>query len=313
MTYYSTLAGDLAHARPKSVSLFTEATLRALRGAGSDNPNDEWWVNTSRLHEAVDHFMKEPVFAGKVAGVQIPAVNAMPVFAVHRLTGPPIVPVYVGCVPQEANGTAEFICRQGDAEKSRRAVGDLNPADPTGRWLLDLALGEYEFEARLAPDDVRVRSKRNPARLPHRRPGEDAMTGRLYVRLECGYSGDVAKGCSPHWWAMCTRSPRAIRRCVRSRCRSGGTRRRHSSTCRQGVTSLSQPASGQILSEDVEVRDGEDVTVQLELSESPYRKSHAAIRRRQHRVLGHLPRRGELPGAEVARVARVHAARSEIR
>jgi hypothetical protein len=159
VTYYSTLAGDLSHARPNSVSLFTEAALRALRGAGSDDPTEEWWVSTSRLHEAVDHFMKEPVFAGKVAGVQIPAVKEMPVFSVHKLTEPPIVPVYVGCVPQEANGTAEFICRQGGAEKSRRAVGELDPADPTGRWLLDLELGEYEFEARLAPDDVRVRSK----------------------------------------------------------------------------------------------------------------------------------------------------------
>ncbi len=157
--YYSTLAGDLSHARPNSVSLFTEATLRALRGAGSDNPDEEWWVNTSRLHEAVDHFMKEPVFAGKVAGVQVPAVNGMPVFDLHLLVGLPVVPVYVTCVPQEANGTAEFVCRQGGAEKSRRAVGALDPADPTGRWLLDLALGEYEFEARLAPDDVRVRSR----------------------------------------------------------------------------------------------------------------------------------------------------------
>ena len=168
MTYYSTLAGDLAHARPKSVSLFTEATLRALRGAGSDNPNDQWWVNTSRLHEAVDHFMKEPVFAGKVAGVQIPAVNAMPVFAVHRLTGPPIVPVYVGCVPQEANGTAEFICRQGDAEKSRRPSATQSGGP------------NRQVAARPGARRVRVRGQararrragpvKDPARLPHRRP-----------------------------------------------------------------------------------------------------------------------------------------------
>jgi hypothetical protein len=159
MVYYSTLAGDLSHARPNSVSLFTQAILRALLGAGSDNPDDEWWVNTSRLHEAVDHFMKQPVFAGKVAGVQVPAVRDLPVFDLHQLIGLPVVPVYVGCVPEEANGTAEFVCRQSGAEKSRRAVGALDAADPTGRWVLDLDLGEYEFEARLAPDDVRVRSK----------------------------------------------------------------------------------------------------------------------------------------------------------
>jgi hypothetical protein len=166
MTYYATLAGDFSHARPNSVSLFAEATLRALRGAGSDDPKDEWWVNTTGLHGAVDHFMKEPMFAGKVAGVQIPQVNLMSVFDLHRLTGPPVVPVYVGCSPPEDNETAEFVCRQDGAEKFRRAVADLDAADPTGRWLLDLALGEYEFEARLASDDVRVRSK--PIRPPFR-------------------------------------------------------------------------------------------------------------------------------------------------
>jgi hypothetical protein len=159
MTYYSTLPGDLSHARPNSVSLFTEATLRALRGAGSDNPNDEWWVSTSRLHEAVHYFMNEPGFAGKLVGLQIPGTNAMPVFPVHQLIAPPLFPVYVGCVPEEDNGAAEFFCRQGFAEKFHRAVGDLDPADPTARWLLDLEPGMYEFEARLAPDDVRVRSK----------------------------------------------------------------------------------------------------------------------------------------------------------
>jgi hypothetical protein len=158
ITYYSTLAGDLSHARPDSVSLFTDALLRGLCGAGSDDSAGDWWVNTSRLHEAVDHFMKEPVFAGKIAGVQIPGVNAMPVFPVHQLATP-IVPVYVSCVPQADNGTAEFICRQNDKVAKRRAAGDLDPVDPAGRWLLDLPLGEYEFEARIAPNDVRLRSR----------------------------------------------------------------------------------------------------------------------------------------------------------
>ena len=167
MTYYATLAGDFSHARPNSVSLFAEATLRALRGAGSDDPTNEWWVNTNRLHEAVVHFMKEPVFAGKVAGVQIPAVNLTSGFDLHQLTGLPVVPVYIGCSPPEGNDIAEFVCRQDGTERSRRAVGELDPADPTGRWLIDLVLGAYEFEARLAPDDVRVqvRQIRPPFRI----------------------------------------------------------------------------------------------------------------------------------------------------
>jgi hypothetical protein len=159
MTYYSTLAGDLSHARPNSVSLFTEAVLRALRGAGGDDPEGVWQVSTGRLHEAVTHFMKDPVFAGGVVGVQVPAVTSVPVFDVHQLSDPPVVPVYVSCVPQDENQTAEFVCRQAGAERSRRLAGDLNPNDPTGRWLLDLTLGTYEFEARIAPNDVRIQSR----------------------------------------------------------------------------------------------------------------------------------------------------------
>jgi hypothetical protein len=103
--------------------------------------------------------MKEPVFAGALAGVQVPAVNAMPVFDIHELNDLPVVPVYVGCVPHDENETAEFVCRRNGAEFSRRLVGDADPMDPTGRWLLDLMLGTYEFEARLGPGDVRVQSR----------------------------------------------------------------------------------------------------------------------------------------------------------
>lgn len=159
VTYYATLAGEPSHAQRHSESYFTGALLRALRGAGSDDPDGQWWVNTSRLHEAVHHFMGERILAGLVPGVQTPAVNAMPVFAIHQLTAPPVVPVYVTCTPPEDNDAAEFVCRRDGAEASRRAAGAADPADPTGRWLLELPLGEYEFEARVAPGDVRVRSR----------------------------------------------------------------------------------------------------------------------------------------------------------
>lgn len=159
ITYYATLSGDLAYARPGTVSLFTEAMLRALRGAGSDDADGAWWVNTSRLHEAITHFMNQPVFAGTAAGVQVPAVSAMPVFPLHHVADGPLVPVYVGCVPSEANASAEFVCRQGGQERCHRTPAEIDPNDPTKVWLVDLPAGSYEFEARLAPNDCRVNSR----------------------------------------------------------------------------------------------------------------------------------------------------------
>ena len=163
--YYATLAGDRSHGRPGQVSLFTEALLRSLRGAGSDDPEGDWRVTTTRLQEAIDHFMRQPQFAGAIAGVQVPTVGELPVFDLHHLTGPPVVPVYVGLDEPTDNALAEFVCRQGGAERLRRRPVDAGTApagEPLfgaggagGEWSIELAFGEYEFEALLGELDVR--------------------------------------------------------------------------------------------------------------------------------------------------------------
>jgi len=156
--YYATLAGDLSHARPGEVSLFTQALLRGLRGAGSDDPEGDWRVTTILLQQAIDHFMKQPMFAGKVAGVQVPVVGELPGFDLTELTAPPTVPVYVGCAPPDDNATAEFVCRRAGAECGRRAADGADPADPVAEWSLDLPFGEYEFQATLGAGEVRSKS-----------------------------------------------------------------------------------------------------------------------------------------------------------
>ena len=156
--YYATLAGDQSHARPGQVSLFTEALLKSLAGAASDDPEGDWRVNTSHLLEAIDHFMHEPRFAGAVAGVQVPSVGELPIFVLHRLPGPPVVPVYVGCEPAHDNADAEFVCREDGLERLRRQVGDVDDADPESEWAIELRFGNYDFEARLGDQDVRTKT-----------------------------------------------------------------------------------------------------------------------------------------------------------
>jgi Caspase domain len=153
--YYSTLAGDQSHARPGKVSLFTEALLKALGGAGSDNPEGDWRVTTSRLQEAIDHFMKEPSFAGAIAGVQVPVAGEMPVFEFHHLPGPPMVPVYVTCKSSQDNAVAEFVCRNRGQIQGRRPTAEVDVSDPTAEWAFELLFGDYEFEAMVTLHDVR--------------------------------------------------------------------------------------------------------------------------------------------------------------
>jgi hypothetical protein len=133
--------------------------LKALRGAAGDKfaDGDPWRVSTMRLLEAIGHFLRQPTFAGAVSQVQRPTVNGVAAFMVHELTGPPLVPVYVGCLPPESNGIAKFACRQAGRKPQRRKAADLDPQDPNRPWVVDLALGTYEFEARIETGDVRTR------------------------------------------------------------------------------------------------------------------------------------------------------------
>ncbi|MET7703313.1 caspase family protein [Streptomyces sp. NPDC005485] len=156
--YYATLAGDQSHARPGQVSLFTEALLKSFAGAASDDPEGDWRVNTSHLLEAIDHFMHERQFAGAVAGVQVPSVGELPIFVLHLLPGPPVVPVYVGCDPAQDNADAEFVCREDGLERLRRQPDHADGADPECEWAIELRFGNYDFEAHLADQDVRIKT-----------------------------------------------------------------------------------------------------------------------------------------------------------
>jgi hypothetical protein len=171
-TYFATLAGDKAYSRQDEVSLFTEALLRSLKGAASDNPEeDEWRVNTVRLQEAISHFMKEPIFAGEVAGVQVPVANELAEFPLHQLTSEPEVPVYVGCDPDiDSNELAEFVCLVGADEKGRRKLVDVDPANPKSEWALSLSHGDYLFRAEFAGGQARESNVIN-VRPIHKRIG----------------------------------------------------------------------------------------------------------------------------------------------
>ncbi|MEH0416624.1 caspase family protein [Streptomyces sp. B21-083] len=158
--YYATLAGDSSYGRTDEVSLFTEALLKSLAGAASDDPEGDWQVNTSQLLTAIDHFMHQPSFAGPVANVQVPSVGELPVFVLHQLAGTPVVPVYVGCDPAEDNAEAEFVCRedgQDGRERLRRAAGDIDTDDPECEWAIELGFGNYVFEAHLGDHEVRTK------------------------------------------------------------------------------------------------------------------------------------------------------------
>jgi Caspase domain len=153
LPYYATLAGEMSHAIPDKISLFTDALLRGLQGVGSDNPEDDVWrVSTGRLQEAIHHFMTQPTFAGKLAGVQVPTVKELPIFDLHQLVKPPVVPVYVGCRDPVYNQTAEFRCLRQGQLCNQRPAGGSDPDDPFAEWPVNLEFDRYDFRAKVAND-----------------------------------------------------------------------------------------------------------------------------------------------------------------
>ncbi|OBJ08570.1 caspase family protein [Mycobacterium sp. 1465703.0] len=157
ITYFATLAGSDSHARPNQASLFTDALIKGLRGAGSDNTDDGsgWCVTTTRLQDALNHFLGEPTFAGQMAKVQIPVATELITYDLHSLSGQPTVPVYVRCPTPDETKRAQYVCllKLNLEEKARR-----EPDGKDGEKVFELPADEYLFMATLAAEDIRTKT-----------------------------------------------------------------------------------------------------------------------------------------------------------
>jgi len=139
--FYSTLMGDQAFGRANKPSYFADALLRGLGGLGSDRNEGHWQVSTTQLKKAIDAELSRREGSG--SNQQIPSTDDLTTFVLHRLKGPPEVPVVVACAPREANAEATLSCRRGGEVLHQRPPAPLP-------WKLRLRAGSYEFEADFA-------------------------------------------------------------------------------------------------------------------------------------------------------------------
>jgi hypothetical protein len=158
--FYASLAGDSAYARPNQPSVFTEALIKSLDGAGSDDEDGDWRVNTNRLLDALDYFMRRE-FEGGTKQVQIPATGDQSKVQIHRVQNPTI-PVEVWCEPETATASAHLTWLSG-------ASGDSRPSREERKWLIQLHPGDYEFKATFPGNEFREATKRHFIRPAYRR------------------------------------------------------------------------------------------------------------------------------------------------
>jgi len=139
--YYSTVAGESAHSQPGAPSVFTEALLKALDGAGSDDFEGDWRVYTDRLNIGITHLL-ERLMGDDVRLEQVSPVDALTRFTLHYLDGKPIVPVTIGCRPSGANEAAELSYSYCDGSNKV-----IRPDAKSSDWDVDIEEGNYRFSA----------------------------------------------------------------------------------------------------------------------------------------------------------------------
>lgn len=137
-TFFSTLSGASAYARPGKPSIFTQALIECLDGAAAADEDGPWRVKTTRLHEALDFLMLQASQDLKLPQGQIPSSDNLTQVTMNTVAAP-LVPVLVRVVPESAHAKATLRCENTERKEKRGPK-----AIP---WRLSVATGKYSFFA----------------------------------------------------------------------------------------------------------------------------------------------------------------------
>jgi hypothetical protein len=138
--YYSTVAGSSSYGVSNTRSVFTEALLKSLAGAGSDDCEGGWRIYTDRLNIGISHLVERTVGPAGLLD-QVASTANLAQFTLHYLDGPPLVPVTVTCGSAAANRLADLCYyRPGKPRVPREEKVESD-------WYPDIPKGTYRFAA----------------------------------------------------------------------------------------------------------------------------------------------------------------------
>ena len=138
--FYAALAGTAVFARERKASIFTEALLHGLNGAGAndDEGQGEWWVTALGLKAALDFDLDRAL--KRLGRAQIPAADNAAPMGLQFLKATPSGTAILICDPPEATRAARFSYSVGGTVTRR-------PDNRLGAWTLELPADTYEFRA----------------------------------------------------------------------------------------------------------------------------------------------------------------------
>jgi len=139
--YYSTATGQGSYGRQGKASVFADALVKAMDGAGSDNFEGESRIYTNSLNRGIEFLIKY-VMDDAINLLQRVQIDGLDGFPIHYLDAKPIIPVTVHCEPKEANKEARlsYSNQDGSSKGSR-------PSPEESDWDVDLEPGSYRFSA----------------------------------------------------------------------------------------------------------------------------------------------------------------------
>ena len=149
--YYSTLAGSLAYARERKRSIFTDALLAGLNGAGATDSEGDWRVTAMRLKEALDFYLERAL--KELGRAQVPATDNSVPMELHYVRTEPTGTAIVTCNPSDARRLASLAWDVG-------GVTERRPRTRKGEWVLELPAGSYEFRAEFKSGPWKPASKK---------------------------------------------------------------------------------------------------------------------------------------------------------
>lgn len=136
----SALPGTRAFGLRNKPSAFGQAFTAASKGAAWRQEAGHWVFCASHLVSGMDAFIRR-IMRRFGSTLQPVIVDHGRTLTLKLPKGRPVVPVEIGCDPNEANSKASFICLSEGVEVTSRTVPQDND------WSIDLELGSYDFEA----------------------------------------------------------------------------------------------------------------------------------------------------------------------
>lgn len=158
LTQKAAAANENAYGPKDGVAFYTQALIGALTGNASNNDDSQWRVNTGTLAAKMNSFLQHVAPAEGYAQRCISTTSDV-VDIVH-FEHPPVVPVTIGCLPDNALALAHLAYENLQTNQEQVRVPEAMP------WKVNVEAGVYRLKATFSGGEYQPASVVKPITPP---------------------------------------------------------------------------------------------------------------------------------------------------